>query len=169
MQENAQIEWTPAIIDRTTPWELKLYLLYLLVVSGIFVVRSVRLGWKLWSFRRSVQGTEAGFIYLWETCSAIVASMKRTVLLTFFLSVLICLLLAIRFLTRMSIQKSTGVAMVTGSIAEALSPLALGIAVCAVFYGVASVYEGILTRRKASWNYSRSTADNQDPRSGSIP
>lgn len=100
-----------------------------------------------------LQQAEGRFLFLWKMCSVKVASLKRLVILTLLLSVFVFVSLTIRFLTYMCSSKTAGIALITGSIAELLTPFSLGILVCAVLYAVYGFYEGVLMRRMASWNY----------------
>src|SRR5450432_9538 len=83
-----------------------------------------------------LQQADSRFLFLWEMCSAKVASLNRLVFLTLLLSIFVFVSLTIRFLTDMCTSKYVAVAVVTGSIAESLTPFSLGILVCAVLYAV---------------------------------
>jgi biopolymer transport protein ExbB/TolQ len=47
-------------------------------------------------------------------------------------------------------EKAPGFAVLAGSFAEALIVFALGLSVCAALYAAFSVFEGVLSRRKAN-------------------
>jgi hypothetical protein len=49
MQEEAQVAWDPISVNHTLPWEAKFLILYLLVVLGVWLVRSGRLTRQFWS------------------------------------------------------------------------------------------------------------------------
>ncbi|HEV7219924.1 MAG TPA: hypothetical protein VGN39_13710 [Terriglobales bacterium] len=100
-----------------------------------------------------LQQAESRFLFLWEMCSVKVESLKRLVILTLLLSIFVFVSLTIQFLTDLTISKATGIAVITGSIAESLTPFSLGILACAVLYAVYGFYRGVLTRRIASWHY----------------
>lgn len=100
-----------------------------------------------------LQQAESRFLFLWEMCSAKVASLKRLVILTLLLSIFVFVSLTIQFLTDLSISRAAGIAVITGSIAESLTPFSLGILVSATLYAVYSFYQGVLMRRMASWKY----------------
>ncbi len=102
---------------------------------------------------RQVQLAETVFRYRQELCSAEIGSLERLALLTLLLSTFALVTLAIELLSRISLSKSYGIAAFLGGMAQALTPLALGVFVCAVLYAVASWHEGMLARRRASWNY----------------
>jgi biopolymer transport protein ExbB/TolQ len=117
---------------------------------------------KAWAERDPLtllQEAESRFLFLWEMCSAKVASLKRLGILTSLLSVLVFVSLTIRFLTDLTISKATGIAVITGSIAESLVPFSLGILVSAVLYAIYGFFQGVLIRRMASWNYFCRKAD----------
>jgi hypothetical protein len=61
-------------------------------------------------------------------------------------------------------QKILGPTAFSGSLAEVLTLLAIGILVCAVLYTACSFYEGVLLRRKASWNYIRVNLQTRPPK-----
>jgi hypothetical protein len=187
-------------VNRSLPWESRFLILYLFLVLGISLVKSVGLVRQLWSFSRSrwaplrkpdsgsgranllaasglanrlppalVDGTPSGttflpvvrqaelrFRYLWERCSAKVASLKRVVPLTCLLAVFVLVSRTIDIAGEVAIRKIAGIAFLAGSIAEGLVSLALGIAVC-------GFCEGVLQRRRASWNYFLQVVTNQAP------
>ena len=74
--------------------------------------------------------------------------MKRAVVLTLILFVLVAVDGAIRILRGVSTEKSTGPAALAGASVEVLILLAIGISICAALYAVYSIFEGILARRK---------------------
>jgi hypothetical protein len=49
MQEEAQLGWDPIYVNHTLPWEAKFLILYLLVVLGVWLVKSGRLTRQFWS------------------------------------------------------------------------------------------------------------------------
>jgi hypothetical protein len=106
-----------------------------------------------------LEQAESRFLFLWEMCSVKVASLKQLVILTLLLSIFVLVSLTIRFLTDLCISKTAGIALVTGSMAELLTPFSLGILVCAVLYAVYGFYQGVLMRRMASWKYFCRTAN----------
>jgi hypothetical protein len=55
MQDTAQVQWDPASIDVRLPWESRIFIVYLCVISAIFVIKSVNLFWQLWSFRAKIR------------------------------------------------------------------------------------------------------------------
>jgi hypothetical protein len=108
-----------------------------------------------------VQQAEGRFLYLWGMCSAKLASLKRLLPLTLLLAIFALVSVAINLLTEVTVQKMAGMAFLAGSIAEGLVPLALGVLICAVLYAVCGFFEGMLTRRQASWNYFCTRVKNQ--------
>lgn len=112
---------------------------------------------------RQLQLAESRFLYAWEMCSAGVGSMKRLVPLTLLLSVLVLLTLTIQLLRKILLQKAFGMAALAGGMSQTLMPLLLGVFVCAVLYAACSLYEGMLMRRKASWNYFCARVKNKQP------
>ena len=93
------------------------------------------------------------FLYTWELCAAKAASIRKLTLLTLLLSVLILTFSAITILMEIMHLKSRSIGVFTGTVADELVPFALGILICAVLYALFSLFEGILMRRRARWNY----------------
>jgi hypothetical protein len=54
MQDQSTIPFDPMYIDRVVPWQTKVFILYLLVACGIWLVRSVQLFWRLRIFPASL-------------------------------------------------------------------------------------------------------------------
>jgi hypothetical protein len=49
MQEEAQVGWDPIYVNHTLSWEAKFLILYLLVVLGVWLLKSGRLTRQFWS------------------------------------------------------------------------------------------------------------------------
>jgi len=109
---------------------------------------------------------EGRFLYAWEICSAKVRSLKRLAVLTFLLSTIVCTFLITAVLQDIAVEKATHVAAFSGVLAEALVFFGFGIFVCTVLYSAYALYEGMLTRRKASWNYFCAKARQGSPQAG---
>lgn len=190
MQEEAQVGWDPISVNHHLPWGWKFLILYLLVVLGMWMVKSGKLMWQFWSLstrkwaplqkvniagedvdllaasglvnrlpnNASVSPTcirqaDCRFLHRWEICAIRVASLKRLALLTFLLTAFVFVTLMANLLAQVGTEKIVGTGFLAGSIAESLVPLALGILVCAVLYATHGFFEGVLQRRRASWNY----------------
>jgi hypothetical protein len=52
MQEEAQVGWHPVYVTHTLSWEAKFLILYLLVVLGIWLVKSGRLTRQFGRYQR---------------------------------------------------------------------------------------------------------------------
>ena len=100
-----------------------------------------------------LQEADRRFSYVWEMCAAKIRSAKRHVLLTLLLSVLVLAYGATNISRQIAIDKRVGIGSFSGSVAELLMQVALGISVCAAIYAVFNVFENALVRRKAAWNY----------------
>ena len=44
-------QWDPTTIDRVMPWEIKLFVFYILFVLVFFLVRVTQLSWFVWRSR----------------------------------------------------------------------------------------------------------------------
>ncbi|MFI5089266.1 MAG: hypothetical protein ACHP7P_04335 [Terriglobales bacterium] len=157
MQEHPAVGWDPIAINHHLPWESRLFLLYLLVVGAISLVKSVSLVRQLWSANPEVQSSR------WEACSAKVQSIKRLVVLTFLLSVLLAADRTATVLIQLGSQKFFAVWAFSGEIAEVLKVFALGMLGCAMLYVVSGLFEGVLLRRRASWKDPLARIKKQSP------
>jgi hypothetical protein len=109
-----------------------------------------------------LQEAESKFLVLWEACSAKVQSMKRLVVLTFLASLLVAAYRA-RTMLVLFFEKEFGVAAFSGGMGEVLMFFALGVLVCTVLYAACGFYEGVLQRRRESWNRLCERIRNQVP------
>jgi hypothetical protein len=107
---------------------------------------------------------ENEFVAVWEACSAKVQTMKRLVVLTFLLSVLVAACQLRPVLTGFA-QKSFGPAALSGGMVEVLTVFEPGILVCAMLYATCGLFDGVLLRRKASWRRFLARIENQSPES----
>jgi hypothetical protein len=110
-----------------------------------------------------VRQAELRLLYLWETCSAEVASLKRLVPLTCLLAVFLLVSRTIDIAGEVAIRKIAGIAFLAGRIAEGLVSCALGILVWALLYAACGFCEGVLQGRRAAWNYFCARVRNQVP------
>lgn len=156
MQEGT-IGWDP-IGEYRLPWQGKLLVLYLLIVTAVLVARSIMLVGDI----RALHTGNDKFTHIWEMTMARVASMKRLALLTLLLSVLCTVNSAVHVLVKIQEMHSAGPGAIAGATSEVLTLFELGLFVCTALYAVASLYEGALARRRASWNYSSSQARRAD-------
>jgi hypothetical protein len=108
-----------------------------------------------------IRQVDCRFLYLWEMCATRVASLKRLALLTFLLTAFVFVTLMANLLAQVGTERIVGTGFLAGRIAESLAPLALGVLVCAVLYATCGFFEGVLQRRRASWNYFIERARNQ--------
>jgi hypothetical protein len=89
MQE-APVGWDPISVNRQPPLIAMLLVLYLLVVATISIVKSaavLRLLWSLSGDRATRLGNN--LVYVTETCSNKIQSMRRLVFVTLLLTVLL--------------------------------------------------------------------------------
>jgi biopolymer transport protein ExbB/TolQ len=78
--------------------------------------------------------------------------MRRSVLFTLMLSILVTAYSTIELFRELSRIRLFGNGALYGGLSESLLPLVLGLLVCAVIYAVYSFYESALARRKAQWD-----------------
>jgi hypothetical protein len=158
MQQHPEVGWDPISINHHLPWESRLFLLYLLVVGAISLGKSVSLVRHLWWGNADVQSSR------WEACWAKVQSIRRLVVLTFLLSLLLAAYQTAKILIELSIQKFFAAGAFGGGMAEVLSLFALGMLGCAILYVVFGLFEGILLRRRASWSDSHGQVNRHSPK-----
>lgn len=104
----------------------------------------------------SLPRADSAFLYEWEICATSVTSMKKLVTLTLLVGLSVFLVSGARILFDISTLKftgSVGIVFVTAGLAPPLMQLAFSVLASAVLYCVSSFYEGVLSRRRASWNY----------------
>ena len=66
-------------------------------------------------------------------------------------------------MTAIRLEKSVGIAAVSGGLADVGTLVIMGGLIATVLYGVASLYDGVLARRRASWKLSRANATQVKP------
>ena len=165
MQEQS-VGWDPITICRTPPLYEKVFVLYCLINLGFAIVRSVRLARVLWFgglLSRKREPLDAQFEYVRDLSKARLAGMKRLALFTLLLTFLVFAYGARSTLTAIRLEKSVGIAAVSGGLADVGTLVIMGGLIATVLYGVASLYDGVLARRRASWKLSRANATQVKP------
>lgn len=148
MQEDGSVGWDPIAITYNPSLESKLFVLYLMGVSIILVVRLITLLKQV----RALQPAGDRFFYLWQVCASKVGALRRLALVTLLLSVLIAVNGTVRMFVKIQETRAAGLGAIAGGIAEVGRLFEMGLAVCVALYAVASIYQGMLERRKAAWN-----------------
>jgi hypothetical protein len=151
MQQSGQVAWDPASIDKWTPWESKLLILYLVIVLGISVVKIAKLVRYFWFSSSSPSETEPLDARIARNrARGRITSLRRLSVLTLLVSLFGGALGAIRDCSWAAMEKVTGPAVIFGTLAEELTLLALGLGVCVFLYATAMLWEGLLRRRTSS-------------------
>lgn len=156
MQEGT-VGWDPISVRPVFSWQERVFILYCLLVIGIAVVRSINLARQLWFGGALVKGKDIShshFQFMWATCSSKVVGMKRLSAFTIMCTVLTFADRATNFLAGVATEKQIGIAALAGTWAQIGRFAVLGLMVCALLYGLAALYEGVLARRIALWNAS---------------
>ncbi|MGA3106012.1 MAG: hypothetical protein ABSD53_16145 [Terriglobales bacterium] len=158
--QDQQVGWDPIIIDHQMPWQSRFFLVYLLFGIGISLVRTASLARNLWLLR-SLSSREKGgpdgpelstkFLAAYDTCSAKVRSIERSVVLTFLLCVLTAADQTRAVLASVAVEKYTSFVFLSASAAEVLTVFVIGVLVCALLYALCDLFQGTLTRRRARW------------------
>ncbi len=162
MQEQS-VGWDPITIDHQVPWQSRFFLVYLLFVIGISLVRTAGLVRNLWLLRslssRQQEGPEGPelrtrFLGVYDTCSAKVRSIERSVVLTFLLCVLTAADQTRAVLASVALENRPSFEYLSSSAAEVLTVFVIGVLVCASLYALCDFCQGTLTRRRARWKAS---------------
>ena len=164
MQNAPQVRWDN--IDVIVPWPHKLFVLYVVVIVAISVVKSASVLRHLLPFRGSSLQTSKSdndFLRAWEECSNKIQSMKRIVVVTLLLSLLIPAYLLVNDLAIFAKEKVFGPAAFLGTVSEVLTVFALGILASTVIYSACAFLEGALVRRVESWRCPRGAKENRSP------
>ena len=154
MQDTPDVGWDPISINHHLPFNSRLFILYLLLVGTYALVKlagSIRDLRSLSAFARtsSDKSEQKGEITaIWDACWVKLQTMKRSAVLTFLLAVLAAADQAKTDLVYFTVQKTTGIASFSGSIAEVLATFALGILACTIIYAIYAFCEGLLIQRK---------------------
>ncbi len=114
--------------------------------------------------------SEIRFAYLVATCSAEVRSLRKLAVLTLIISLLETTWGLVNDLAYIAEYNSTVWSGIR-ALSENLTPLAVGLFLCAVLYAAYAFYEGVLQRRKAKWQYHCSTFRSRvsEPVAAAIP
>lgn len=152
MQEGMKVD--PLSVQYVRPFGARIFLLYLVVITIMTAIRSVRLVRYLWSsrpssIRRSSEASEKkeeDFLHSWVACSRAVQSTKRLTILTLLLTALLAVN-QFRVVFFITLEKRYGV-VDSSSISQALVLLLIGMLVSTALYATCSISEGALERRK---------------------
>lgn len=158
--QDSSVGWDPISINHHLPWQERLFVLYLVVVLGMSVISSLGMLRQLWfagPLSKNKKLADATFLCEWEMCIAKSTGMKRMAVLTLLLTLVTLADGATQILMGIAQEKRVWSSAVAGGLAELGGLLTWGFLAGAVLYGLASLYQGVLARRRASWNYSRSS------------
>jgi hypothetical protein len=158
MQETT-VGWDP-MYEAHLPWFTKVFVVYLALVLLLSAARAISLIRRLRALRKLEQETAteltSKFPLFWESLYAKTAAIKNLSVLTLLLSLLVFASSTAQILVGVTIEKSTRVALLAGSMAEVLTVVSSGILVCAVLYTFAIFFEAVLVRRKMRLNFTKS-------------
>lgn len=154
MQESAP-PFEPIIIDHVIPWEIRIFVFYVLFLLIFFLVRVTQLSWFLSTSRKessnptnselqSIKGRIIGDLAL---ASIRAISLKRAALFTLLLDFTMSSVRGFELLKSMPVARFFGPAAIAGAL-EILPAFVLGIAVCAAMYATFAIFDGRLSRRK---------------------
>lgn len=138
-------------IDHPTPWETRVFVLYILVVLAFLLVRTTQLTVFLWRYRKARNaspspdspGTAVRDLHL---ASIKALSLRRAMILTLLVSIAISAERTVAVLREVSALKIYGPGFVGGSGAETLTVLAIGMVVCCMLYAAYAFFDGQLSR-----------------------
>ena len=143
-------QWDPMTIDHVMPWEMRLFVFYLLFVLVFFLVRAMQLSWFLWRFRKDLsrpsgpeQTTPMSDLAL---ASIRAVSLRRAAALTLLLSLTMSAEQGAKLLNSVSVEKHSSAAAVAVYTSELLTVFALGVGLCAALYAAFAIFEGRFSR-----------------------
>jgi glucan phosphoethanolaminetransferase (alkaline phosphatase superfamily) len=158
MQETT-VGWEP-MYEGHLPWFTKVFVVYLALVMLLLAARAIGLIRRLRALRKLEQETAteltSKFPLFWESLYAKTAAIKSLSMLTLLLSLLVFAWSTTQLMLGITMEKSTGVAFLAGTMAEVLTVFSLGILVCTVLYTFAILFEAVLVRRKMRANFTKS-------------
>ena len=183
------IEISPMYIyESGIPWELKLYILYLLFIVCLSLIKSFGLLRQIGFFKFSKRSNEitadslasaassnkmpkdfsaarnlfhqaeGKFTYVCEISSAKLQQLKQFANLNVLLGRIVVLMIIVKELNAIITTEITHTFFLS-IIPQILAPFILGLIVSGALYVFCIFYEGVLARRKASWNYFCSQAE----------
>jgi len=133
------------------PAYVRVFLLVLVIVAGIFIVRLLNLVRRLVGIGHQAESRSQ---YLWELCDADVKSIKGMAVLTTLLSLVVLTHGAFpTWSYEFNNSKITGDMALIYAGEELLARLTLGLLLSAILYGASSFLEGVMLRRRAYWKY----------------
>lgn len=152
MRQVPDVGWDPISVQHQLPLHSKLFVLYLIVVATVSLVRMAMLVRDLRSLGTVVRGNpealkEAEFTSIWQACWARLQAMKRSVVLTFLLAVLVAADQVRTDFVSVAVQKATGIAVLSGGFAEVFAVFTLGVLACVAIYAIYALCESSLVRR----------------------
>ena len=104
-----------------------------------------------------LKAADQRFSYLWEKARTEVTSINKLVVLTLLLSLLVIVYGAFpTWNEEFNNSKVAGFAALFGATDKLLTRLAFGLCASVVLYVISGFFEGVMSRRRAYWNYLRS-------------
>ena len=148
------VQFDSAAINYQPPFVSRILILYLIVVTVVWVVRSLSVLRVLWAFRRAPFEMKGGDELLdsYQVCSNRVQSMKRLAFVTLLWTVLVATLQLRSNLAWVVSVKAFLPAGLVGGVLEAIDISVPGIAAAAVLYSASVLYAGAMQRAKKSWD-----------------
>jgi hypothetical protein len=102
---------------------------------------------------------EADFLYVWRLYLLKAKSIKKLAVFTIVVSIWVFLMRSVEMFSFFGTQKITSFGAISGSMTENLTSLKLGTAVVMILYAEYAVLEGALRKRKATWDFVFTTAE----------
>lgn len=187
MQETVQ--WQPLSDGPRLPWESRYYILFLFLGVGFSLVRAFgllrQIGFLRFTKRnREITGdslaldafsytlpkefalvrsfldqAESKFTYLYEISGSKIQQLRQFANLNIFLGRVVALMLFVNEIDEIITTKITHTFFVLSLAEQVLTPFIFGLIVSGAIYAFCIFYEGILARRRISWNYFCSRAE----------
>jgi hypothetical protein len=152
MRQVSGVGWDPISVHHQLPLHSKLFVLYLIVVATLtlvrlgVVVRNLRFLSTVIG-RKTEQLPETDLMQILDGCWTKLLAMKRSMVLTFLLAVLVAADQVRTDFASVAVQKATGIAALSGGFAEVFSVFSLGVLACVAIYAIYGLCEDSLIRR----------------------
>lgn len=163
MQEGT-VGWDPISINHQLPLGYKIFVLYCFFVFVVSIIRSIKLARELWfggSLAERKVHSEKQFLCSWHLCVARVRGLRRLAVCTGLVTFFVFSNGVTNTLANVSTLKTFGIAAITGGLAELGTLMSLGAFTMIVLYGTASLYDGVLARRRAWYELGQSNTSPQ--------
>jgi hypothetical protein len=153
LQETEQsVPFDPVVVCGPPPWYERLFAFYLIFMVLVLAARGMQLLWNLARLRRLQREADPKpFSAVVQAAHARADSLKRFSVLTLVLTLADFCFATAGMFTRISAQRTSGYAAVSGAAAIQLQITAFGLLLCAALYAAAFFFQARLARRERAF------------------